>query len=147
MPRLYVDFDPAGEDAPPFTTETADLVYFLSWAFATRYGASHEMSIAALLLRGQFKIDLSPLLTFADRTIEDPDDAEALERAWQDPAPLAQCCERVAKALASGERRLKALQEEYPTLASAIKELGRLAKWAAEHDARIRLSYEMEDRD
>jgi hypothetical protein len=144
MPRLYVDLDPPREDALGFTTDTADLVYFLSWAFATRFGANHEMSIAALVLRGEFKIDLSPLLTFADRAVEDPDDAEALERAWQDPEPLAECCEQIAKALASRERRLNALQEEYPALAASIEELGRLARWAAEHETRVRLSYEME---
>lgn len=146
MTRAYVDFDPPQPDAPGFMVDTADLVYFLSWAYATRYGANHEMSIAALILRGEFKVDLSPLLTFADRKVEDPADAAALEQAWQDAGPLAGCCEQIARALVSGERRLASLQEDYPGLAGSLEELGRLAAWAAERGARIRLSYEIEDR-
>ena len=145
MTRAYVDFDPAQPDAPDFTGDTADLVYFLSWAFATRYGANHEMSIAALILRGEFRIDLSPLLTFADRKVEDTDDAEALEKAWQDAGPLAECCAKITTALASNERRLISLQEDYPGLAASIEELGRLAGWADRRGARIRLTYEIED--
>jgi hypothetical protein len=145
MTRAYVDFDPPQPDAPDFTSDTADLVYFLSWAFATRYGANHEMSIAALILRGEFKIDLSPLLTFADRKVEDADDAETLEKAWQDAGPLAECCAKITAALASNERRLTSLQEDYPTLPASLDELGRIASWAEERHARIRLSYAMED--
>ncbi|HEY4685209.1 MAG TPA: hypothetical protein VII57_04100 [Dehalococcoidia bacterium] len=145
MPRIVLDFDPAQDDAPGFASDTSDLVYFLSWAFSARYGANHELSLAALLLRGEFKIDLLPLLTFADRNVEEPADAEALERAWQDAAPLAECCEQVAAALASGERRLAALSEEYPRLRSNIEELGRIARWAAERGARIRVTYVLDE--
>src|SRR3972149_3014726 len=104
MPRIVLDFDPAQDDAPGFASDTSDLVYFLSWAFSARYGANHELSLAALLLRGEFKIDLLPLLTFADRNVEEPADAEALERAWQDAAPLAEGCEQGAAARAGGAR-------------------------------------------
>ena len=61
MPRIVLDFEPEQPDAPELETDTSDLVYFLSWAFLTRYGANHELSLAALVLRGEFKIDLSPL--------------------------------------------------------------------------------------
>jgi hypothetical protein len=145
VPRIVLDLDPPQPDAPDFASDTSDLVYFLSWAFSTRYGANHEMSIAALVLRGEFKIDLSPLLTFADRAVEDPADEDALQRAWQDAAPLAECCRRVAEALASDEKRLAALNEDYPSLRDNIEELGRLAAWAAERGALIRVTYELED--
>jgi hypothetical protein len=144
MTQAFVEFDPPQPDAPGFSSETAGLVYFLSWAYATRYGASHGLSIAAVLLRGQFKIDLSPLLTFADRSVEDESDSEALAGAWQDAAPLAECCAKVSNAFASGERRLVALQEEYPHLAGNIEDLGRMAAWATERGARIRLTYEID---
>ena len=145
MPRIVLDFDPPQPDAPSFDGDTSDLVYFLSWAFSMRYGANHELSIAALVLRSEFKIDLLPLLTFADRAVEDPADEEALERAWQDAAPLAECCERVATALGSDEKRLVTLRDEYPSLRSHIEALGRDAAWAAERGARIRVTYELED--
>ena len=144
MPHIVLDFDPAQTDAPEFAADTSDLVYFLSWAFSARYGANHELSLAALILRGEFKIDLLPLLTFADRDVEEPADAEALERAWQDAAPLADCCEQVTAALASGERRLSQLSEEYPRLRLNLEELALIAAWAAEKGSRIRVTYLLE---
>ena len=141
MPRIVLDFDPEQPDAPAFSADTADLVYFLSWAFSARYGANHDLSVVSLILRSEFGIDLQPLLTFADREVEEPADAEALERAWQDPAPLAECCEAVAAALASGEKRLTDLEAEYPNLGANIEELGQTAAWAANRDARIRVTY------
>jgi len=141
MPRIILDFGPAQPDVPAFTSDTADLVYFLSWAFSARYGANHEMSVVSLILRGEFKINLAPLLTFADREVEEPADEEALERAWQDAAPLAECCEKVVQALGSGEKRLAALHDEYPGLSQNIEELGRSAAWAAGRGARIRVTY------
>jgi hypothetical protein len=145
VPRIVLDFEPPQPGAPTFTADTADLVYFLSWAFSTRYGASHEMSVAALVLRSEFKIDLLPLLTFADRSVEDPADEEALQRAWQDAAPLAECCERVHEALGSDEKRLASLRDDYPALRELIRELGQTAAWAAGRSARIRVTYELED--
>jgi len=144
VPRIVIDYDPPQPDDPQLASDSSDLVYFLSWAFSTRYGANHEMSIAALVLRGEFGIDLSPLLTFADRSIEDPADADALARAWQDAVPLAECCTRVAEALRDTEKRLTAIREEYPGLVENIEELARLAGQAAERGARIRVTYELE---
>ena len=143
MPRIVLDFDPPLPDAPDFASDSSDLVYFLSWAFSARYGANHEMSVASLVLRGEFGIDLKPLLTFADRDVEDPADAEALELAWQDAAPLAKTCEKVAAALASDEKRLATLRDEFPRLRDNIAELGRIAAWAAARNARIRVTYEL----
>jgi hypothetical protein len=145
VPRIILDFDPPQPDAPDFTSGTGDLVFFLSWAYSSRYGASHEMSVAAVLLRSEFKIDLQPLLTFADRNVEDPADTEALERAWQDATPLAECCRLVDDALGSDEKRLVSLRDEYPSLRDNIRELGQIADFAAEREARIRVTYELED--
>jgi hypothetical protein len=145
VPRIVLDFEPPRPDPPTFSSDTSDLVWFLSWAFSTRYGANHELSLAALVLRGEFKIDLLPLLTFADRKVEDPADEEALERAWQDAAPLAECCTLVAEALGSDEPRLASLQDDYPLLRDNIAELGRMAAWAASSGDRIRVTYELED--
>lgn len=145
MPHIVLDFEPALDGAPDFASDTSDLVYFLSWAFSTRYGANHELSLAALVLRGEYGVDLSPLLTFADRNVEDEADADMLERAWQEAAPLAECCEQVAKALGGDDARLADVREEYPALQGNIEELGRSARWAAERGARIRVTYVLED--
>ncbi|HEX5370690.1 MAG TPA: hypothetical protein VFY10_14875 [Dehalococcoidia bacterium] len=145
MAGIILDFDPPQPDLGVFENDTEDLVFFLSWAFSARYGANHEMSVAASVLRGEFKIDLVPLLTFADRNIEEASDAEALELAWQDAAPLAECCRRVAGAFESDNQRLLDLRAEYPRLVGAIRELGRIAEAAALRGARIRVTYNLED--
>ena len=144
MPRIILDFDPAWDGAPDFDADSADLVYFLSWAFSARYGGNHEMSIASLLLRGEFGIDLKPLLTFADRDVEMEADAEMLEKAWQDASPLAETCSEIVKALESREPRLESLQEDYPKLKDNIATLGRIAEATAERGSRIRVTFDME---
>jgi hypothetical protein len=144
VPRIILDFDPEQPDAPQFESDTSDLVFFLSWAFSQRYGANHELSQAALILRSEYKIDLVPLLTFADREVEDAQDADVLERSWQDAVPLAECCRRVVEVLRGGNSRLNELTSEYPNLAGNVEELGSIAAWTAERDARIRITYELE---
>ena len=143
MPTLHVEFDPAEPCPYAFQGDTSDLVYFLSFAYSARYGSTHELTRAALLLRGEFKIDLRPLLTFADRLVEEAADAEALERAWQEAAPLAECCREVAAALDSRHPRLPQLTEGFPTLRDRLSELQSMAQWAAERGARVRLTYNL----
>ena len=145
MPRIVLDYDPEQPEAPAFERDTSELVFFLSWAFSQRYGANHELSQASMVLRSEHKIDLTPLLTFADRDVEDPADADVLERSWQDAAPLAECCVRVTEALHGDDQRLAELTEEYPNLAANIEELGRIAALTADRGARIRITYELED--
>ena len=143
MPLLIVELDPPGE-ATAFGGDTAPLVYFLSFAFSARYGAQHELTKASLLLRGgDHKIDLKPLLTFADRDAEDEADRRELERVWQDAAPLAGCCRRVVEAI-DADPSVREELRDFPTLRDRIEELGRIAGQAAERGARIRLTYTME---
>jgi hypothetical protein len=103
------------------------------------------MSVAALVLRGEFKINTAPLLTFADRNVEEPGDEATLERAWQDAIPLAECCRAVAVALGSDERRLVALRADFPRLQDLVWQLGECAAWAATGGLRIRVTYELEE--
>ena len=145
VPRVVLDFDPEQADAPVFERDTSELVFFLSWAFSQRYGATHELSQESLILRSEYKIDLSPLLTFADRNVEDPEDADVLERSWQDAGPLATCCEQVAETLGGDNSRLNELIEEYPNLVANIEELGRISRWAERQGSRIRVTYLLED--
>jgi hypothetical protein len=145
VPSIILDFDPPQPEAPEFEHDTSDLVYFLSWAYSARFGASHELSQAALILRGEFKIDLAPLLTFADRDVEESEDQDILDRSWQDAGPLAQCCEEVARALKSDDERLRELANDYPGLCPSVKQLGRIAGWVAGRGSRIRVTYEMAD--
>lgn len=142
--RLYFETD--GHEPCPveFGGATDVLVYFLSLAFSARYGSIHPLSQLAVLLRGgSYKIDMGPLTTFADRDVEVEADARELERAWQDAAPLAETLRGVNAALASGDGRIAEMTADSPGLAERLTELERMAAWAAERGARVRLSFDL----
>jgi hypothetical protein len=144
MPAVIIETDPPFEPPPSFAGDSAALVYFLSFAFAARYGAQHALTKASMLLRtGEHKIDLKPLLTFADRDVEDESDRAELERVWQDAAPLAECCRRVVEAI-DADAAVREQLAEFPALRDLVDELGRIATEAASRAARIRVSYTME---
>jgi hypothetical protein len=143
MPTLHVDFDPPVPCPHAFSGDTSDVVYFLSFAFSARYGSTHELSRASLLLQGKFKIDLRPLLTFASRDVEQATDERELERAWQDAAPLAGCCRQVVTALDSGHAGLRELTAGFPALRDRLDDLACMAQWAAERGAKVRLTFEL----
>lgn len=146
MPALIVEFGPPPSEEGPvgFGGDTAPLVYFLSFAFAARYGAQHELTKATLLLRGgAHKIDLKPLLTFADRSAEEEADERELARVWQEAAPLAECCRRVVEAI-DADAAVRQQLRDFPTLRDRIEELGRIASWAAKEGKRMRVTYTMD---
>ncbi|MBF6600999.1 MAG: hypothetical protein IVW36_10865 [Dehalococcoidia bacterium] len=143
MSTLYFETDPRLPDLPAFTGPTDILLYFVSLAFSTRYGAQHDLARLALLLRGEHKIDLEPLTTFADRDVEVEADARELERVWQPAAPLAATLRLVNDALAGADPRVAGLLAGAPGLRERLLDLQRMAERAEEHDARVRLSFEL----
>ena len=143
MSRLFFETDPAERCPVEFGGASDVLVYFLSLAFSTRYGSIHPLSQLALLLRGEMKIDLGPLTTFADRNAEVEADERELERVWQDAGPLAETLERVTAALGSGDERIAVLTEDAPELAARLGELREMAAWAAGRGMRVRLTFEL----
>jgi hypothetical protein len=143
MTQLFFETDPPGVCPIAFGGPSDVLVHFLSLAFSTRYGSLHPLSQLALLLRGEMKIDLGPITTFADRNVEEEEDRIELERVWQGAAPLAGSIRRIVEALASGDERIAVLTEDAPTLHARMEELGRMAEWAAARGARVRLSFEL----
>lgn len=145
MPHIVLDYDPDLPDAPSLPADTSALVYFLSWAYSARYGASHELADMSMLLRGEFGIDLRPLLLFADRNVEEEADEDAMRRAWQDAAPLADSCLAAAEGLSRDDERLAFVSRDYPSLRDNILALGECARYAAEHASRIRVTYVLED--
>ena len=143
MSRLFFETDPPEACPIGFGGPSDVLVYFLSLAFSTRYGSIHPLSQLALLLRGEMKIDLGPLTTFADRDAEVEADERELERVWQDAGPLAETLERVTAALGSGDERIAVLTEDAPDLAARLGELREMAAWAAGRGMRVRLTFEL----
>lgn len=143
MSSFFFESD-APEPCPiAFRGDAAVLVHFMSLAFSTRYGSQHDLSKLALLLRGEFKVDLAPLTTFADRDVEDEEDAEELERVWQPAAPLVASLRGVTDALSSHDDRIAALIADSPDLLPRLRDLLLMVEWAAHRDARVRLSFEL----
>jgi hypothetical protein len=143
MTELFFETDPPGACPITFGGPSDVLVHFLSLAFSTRYGSLHPLSQLALLLRGEMKIDLGPITTFADRNVEEEADRIELERVWQDAAPLTASIRRIVEALDSGDERIGILTEDAPTLGARLADLARMADWAAGRGARVRLTFEL----
>ena len=123
-----------------FQGDTSPLVYLMSFAVAERFGAQHELADAAALLKRQLKVNMGPLLRFGNAEPETPGDFDELESLWQEAAPLAESASQTASALADNEK-LREYTSDYPGLADRLQELARLATWAAERDAKVRLTY------
>ena len=141
--RFHVEFD--GDEPCPvaFESDPTVVLFFASWAYAVRFGGQHELAQAALRMQRRHKVELRPLLRYADRDVEDPADARELERVWQDPAPLAACCRAVSAAIASGDPQLAALLEGYDELAPRLEELAAMCDWAEQQRVRARLSFDL----
>ncbi len=142
-PPLHVEFD-ADEACPlAFEGDSSVVLYFASWAFSLRFGAQHELALAARRIETAHKVALRPLLRYADRRVEDEADRRELQRMWQDPAALAACCRAVAAATRAGDRQLDELIEGYEDLAPRLDELAAMCDWAAGQGAHVRLSFDL----
>jgi hypothetical protein len=142
---FFVEFD-AEEVCPiQFAGDPVILLFFISWAYSLRFGGMHELAQATMHMQRYHKVDLRPLLTFADHEVEDEDDRFALEHAWQDAAPLAVASRAVADALGSDDEDLHSFTKEYePGLQDRLRELAAMCDWGAERNARVRLSFKLE---
>lgn len=131
----------ADQDCPiEFLGDSADVVYFISFAHALRYGSDHPLARAAAILTRQLHVNLSPLLTFADARTESQEDERALETMWQEAGPLEASARRVSEAIRNSPE-LQELTADFPELPDRLRELGEMAAWAAERGAQIRLTY------
>ena len=139
--HLLVEFD--GDEACPvsFSGDSTVVLFFISWAYALRLGGMHELAQAAMHMQRKHKVDLRPLLTYADQDVEDEDDQHALDHAWQDAAALATSARAVATALESDDETLHGFTEGYEDLAPRLRELAAMCDWGAERVRRVRLSF------
>ena len=65
-----------------------DLIAFLSFAVMRGFGAQHALIALADRLHAEHHVRMGPLTTFYDRTVEDIEDAEKIEHAWQSAGQL-----------------------------------------------------------
>jgi hypothetical protein len=137
---LIVETD-AGEECPhDFLGDSADIVYFISFAHSERYGADHPLSKAAAILKRRLKVNLGPIMNYADARTENAEEEALLERLWQDAQPLAESARTAAEAI-EGTPELRELTADLPELPDRLKELADIAYWAAERGSRVRLTY------
>jgi hypothetical protein len=131
----------AAEDCPiDFMGDSADLVYFFSFAHSERYGADHPLAKAASVMKRQLRLNLSPLLTFADSRTENEEEERLLEALWQEAAPLAASARQVAAAIEE-RPQLSDITTEFPELSERLRELADMADWAGALGAQVRLTY------
>jgi len=140
MPLLIVECDTPETCPINFLGDTSELVYFMSFAHAERYGSAHELAKAAASLKRQLHINMAPLLNFGDARAENAEAERALATLWQEPMPLAECCREVAEAI-STDATLQHLTADYPDLLACLRQLADMAQWAAERSAKVRLTY------
>ncbi len=131
----------ADEPCPiDFLGDTSDIVYFISMAHTERYGADHPLAKAAAILKRQLRVNMAPLLKFADARTENAEEERMLEGLWQDGRPLAVAARTIAEAI-EGTAELRELTGFFPELPERLKELAGIAAWAADRGASVRLTY------
>jgi hypothetical protein len=131
----------ADEPCPvDFLGDTADIVYFISMAHTERYGADHPLAKAAAILKRRLRVNMAPLLKFADARTDDAAEEQMLESLWQEAGPLAQAARSVAEAI-EGTAELRELTAAFPELPERLRELSDIAAWARERGAKVRLTY------
>ncbi len=148
--RFFVEVDPPladGEACPvAFKDDPVIILFFQSWAYSIEFGGTHELAQAAQYLKTKRtpKLDLRPLLKYADRDIETANDQREMDRSWQPAADLAACARAVAEAWTAPDDTLAPLIEGYAHLAPRLLELAAMCDWAAERDARVRMTFLLE---
>jgi hypothetical protein len=143
--RFFVEFDLSGECPLGFMGDPVIVLFFQSWAFSLRFGAAHELAQAAAHLERQLKIDLKPLLKYADRDVETAADQQELQRSWQPAIELAACARNVAQAWETPDATLAPLIAGYEHLALRLRELAAMCDWAAARDTQVRMSFDLSE--
>lgn len=120
----------------------ADLVAFLSFAVSRGFGAVHPAIALAESLGERRAIAWGPLTTFYEAEIEDAEDRERLELAWQPAGRLGEACTALAAGLGDPEAEVFLRRAALPGLpaqaAAAAQALARLPQ-----TTRVRMVYRL----
>ena len=143
--RFFVEFDTVDACPLAFTDDPVIVLFFASWAYSADLGGTHELAQAAQHLRRALKVDLKPLLRYADRNVEMESDRRELERSWQSAADLAACVRAVAAAWDAPDATLAPLVAGYEHLAPRLLELAAMCDWAAARTARVRMTFDLDE--
>jgi hypothetical protein len=139
--QLRLEIEGHGADAP-LPGDGAALVAFMSFAVSRGFGATHPLIALADRLHDVHHVRMGPLTTFYDGEIEDSEDAEKLELAWQPAGSLRESVHALVAAIDGDEvaqtlMRRAAADGLRDQAAALIPELCR----AEAAGARVRLVY------
>jgi hypothetical protein len=143
--RFFVEFDMSEGCPLNFLDDPSIVLFFQSWAFSLRFGGEHELAQAAAHLDRQLKINLKPLLKYADRDVATAADQQEMQRSWQPAVELAACARLVAQQWESPDAILAPLISGYAHLASRLRELAAMCDWAAARDTQVRMSFDLRE--
>jgi hypothetical protein len=93
---LEVEGEGAAADLPG---DGAALIALMSFAVVRGFGAQHPLIALADRLHDTHRVRLGPLTTFYDAQVEDAEDVEKLELAWQEASALRQSLEGLLNVL------------------------------------------------
>lgn len=120
----------------------AELAAFCSFAVVRGFGAQHPLIALADRLHEEHRVRMGPLTTFYDATIEDSEDVEKLEMAWQASGELVEAFAAMHGALerdALAATLLKRAGAE--ALTGQVEAALAIAREANQQGRRIRMSY------
>lgn len=93
-----------GEAQGSLPNDGAGLCAFVSFAVSRGFGATHPLIALADRLHDQHHVRMGPLTTFYDGEVEDSEDREKLELAWQEAAGLGESLSALVAALGGDEQ-------------------------------------------
>ena len=141
--EYFVEFETEKSCPHHFEGDPSILLFFQSWAFSVQFGGQHDLAKIASHLKQSLKINLSPLLKFADRNVENTFDARELQQYGQSPDELMQYTTQMIDALEHPDGNLSSLlTEEYELLLPRLQDLHKMCTWAVQEKCLIRMSFD-----
>ena len=141
--HYFVEFDTEKTCPYDFREDPSILLFFQSWAFSMQFGGQHDLAKIASYLKLSLQINLSPLLKFADRNVENAFDARELEQSWQPPNELILCLDQIINAFQNPDPNLsKLLIKDYESLLPRLQDLKKMCTWAIQQECLIRMSFD-----
>jgi hypothetical protein len=139
--QLHVEIE--GEPGPlAIPGDGADLVALMSFAVVRGFGAEHPLIALAERFHIEHHLRLGPLTTFYEGTIEDAEDREKLELAWQPAASLLETLDGMSDVLRTDDHCRTLIDHAgTPGLPGQVRALADGIRQAASAGRQIRLSY------
>ena len=142
--QYFIEFDTEKPCPHNFEGDPSIILFFQSWAFSVQFGGQHTLAKIASHLKQSLHINLSPILKFADRNVENAFDARELEQSWQSPDELLNCVAQIINALENPDPNLSIfLIAEYELLLPRLQDLHQMCSWAIKENCLVRMSFDI----